>query len=285
MNSVASEPLVSVVIPTCRRPDLLSQCLQRLAPGAQTFPADQYEVIVTDDGEPTVEALIAKQFPWARWSAGPRRGPAANRNSGAQAAHGRWIAFTDDDCLPDSAWLSGFHAVAHEGCLIYEGRTTCAAGIASPLFQAPVNTTGGLLWSCNLLVDRTTFARIGGFDEKFPHPHMEDVDFRERVLALGLTFEFVSGALVDHPPRRVAPAWRLARSHESFVYHWYKNDRREFAAFQVLFGIIRFRLFSLWRYKLGIDTLRAICSVAIEFGVTTLLLPSWELKHRWGVHF
>ncbi len=38
-----------VVIPTCRRPDLVVQCLDRLAPGKQTVPADAYHVVVTDD--------------------------------------------------------------------------------------------------------------------------------------------------------------------------------------------------------------------------------------------
>jgi hypothetical protein len=52
---MSAEVLITVVIPTCRRPDVLVQCLDRLAPGAQTLPADRYEVIVTDDGVPTVE--------------------------------------------------------------------------------------------------------------------------------------------------------------------------------------------------------------------------------------
>ena len=43
-------PSFSVVIPTCERNDLLARCLERLAPGAQRFSADRYEVIVTDDG-------------------------------------------------------------------------------------------------------------------------------------------------------------------------------------------------------------------------------------------
>ena len=40
---------LSVIIPTCNRPDELALCLQRLAPAAQSIAADQFEVIVTDD--------------------------------------------------------------------------------------------------------------------------------------------------------------------------------------------------------------------------------------------
>ena len=54
--------LISVVVPTCHRNDLLARCLEGLAPGAQTLPADQYEVIVTDDGtRSTAEALIGNR--------------------------------------------------------------------------------------------------------------------------------------------------------------------------------------------------------------------------------
>ena len=96
----ADAPLFSVVIPTCHRNDALAACLERLAPGKQSLAAASYEVIVTDDGSrATSEAMLREKFPWAKWMAGPRRGPAANRNHGAKHANGNWIAFADDDCL------------------------------------------------------------------------------------------------------------------------------------------------------------------------------------------
>ena len=81
--------MISVVIPTRHRNDPLAECLARLAPGVQTLAADRYEVIVTDDGSAETSADVVRQrFPWARWAAGPRRGPAANRNNGARQARG-----------------------------------------------------------------------------------------------------------------------------------------------------------------------------------------------------
>lgn len=94
--------MISVIIPTCDRNEQLAKCLDCLAPGVQTLPAEQYEVIVTDDGSDlTAEQMILERYLWARWVAGPRIGPAANRNNGVQYARGEWLAFTDDDCLPD----------------------------------------------------------------------------------------------------------------------------------------------------------------------------------------
>ena len=34
-------------------------------------------------------------------------GPAAARNAGAKRARGEFLAFTDDDCLPEPGWLTG----------------------------------------------------------------------------------------------------------------------------------------------------------------------------------
>jgi GT2 family glycosyltransferase len=39
----------SVIIPTFKRRESLSLCLNHLAATAQTFPSDLFEVIVTDD--------------------------------------------------------------------------------------------------------------------------------------------------------------------------------------------------------------------------------------------
>ena len=53
-----------------------------------------------------MERFLAQQYPWVSWGRGPRRGPAANRNAGALRARGEWLAFTDDDCVPDPNWLA-----------------------------------------------------------------------------------------------------------------------------------------------------------------------------------
>jgi GT2 family glycosyltransferase len=273
--------MISVVIPTCRRPDLLARCLDRLAPGVQTLSADQFEVIVSDDGEPTVERFLAEKYPWVRWGPGPRRGPAANRNAGARRSRAEWLAFTDDDCVPDANWLSMLTTATHSGCMVYEGQTTCVAGLHSPFDYAPVNTTGGCLWSCNIFIRRSTFEELGGFDERFPFPYMEDADLRERLVHAGYSIEFIPGAVVDHPPRRPAPARQLARYHESWVYHWYQRGYRTLASPRLLCIITQARLSAIRRHRLSGDSLRAIGSLSNELARILLHLPLWEYKYRW----
>ncbi len=158
-----------MVVPTRDRPEALAICLQQLAPGAQSLDAARYEVIVTDDGtSDTTRALLTSRFAWARYVAGPRRGPAANRNAGARAASGEWIAFTDDDTYPDRDWLRSLVA-AMDGVDAVEGRTTCRDGVRSPREHAPVNDSGSRWWSCNLAMRRSAFDALGGFDARLSH--------------------------------------------------------------------------------------------------------------------
>ena len=105
----SNTPTWTVVIPTFDRHETLTACLAQLAPDAQTLAADGYAVVVTDDARsPATRALLADRFPWVRYTEGPARGPAANRNHGAAQAHGSWIVFTDDDTVPSRGWLAAY---------------------------------------------------------------------------------------------------------------------------------------------------------------------------------
>lgn len=181
------KPDFTVFIPTCERPALLARCLTALPASAR--------VIVSDDSS----------APDPRWLAGPRRGPAANRNHAARAAATDWIAFIDDDCIPQPGWLDAL-ASAAENADVIEGRTRAPGTTDSPFEEHVENEHGGQLWSCNLAVRRDVFERLGGFDEDFAEAGGEDMEFAWRVRRAGLRVRFAPDALVHHPPRRIG--WR-----------------------------------------------------------------------------
>ncbi len=92
----ADPPLVSVIVPTFNRPDMLEGCLESIL--AQTFA--RYEVIVVNDAGAEVEAIVAGlntrgNLVYARH--GRNRGLAAARNTGIRLARGKYIAYLDDD--------------------------------------------------------------------------------------------------------------------------------------------------------------------------------------------
>jgi len=219
MNSI---PLFSVIIPTYHRNDLLAKCLDCLAPGVQTLPPEQYEVIITDDGsQTTAEEMIRDRYPWVKWVAGPRQGPAANRNNGARYAKGEWLVFTDDDCLPDPQWLEAYGkaVVTEPSCRVFEGRTYVDRPRRTLAEISPANESGGYLWSCNFAIQQQLFESISGFDERFPYAAMEDMDLRQRLTKAGYQFSFIKTASVCHPWKPKGGWQKLKQYHESILIY------------------------------------------------------------------
>ncbi|MEQ8536747.1 MAG: glycosyltransferase [Coleofasciculus sp. D1-CHI-01] len=220
--SMPLSPFFSVVIPTYHRNDLLVKCLDCLAPGRQTLSADQYEVIITDDGShATAEKIVLKYYTWAKWVAGSSLGPACNRNNGAKYTQGEWLVFTDDDCLPDPQWLEAYRKAiaAQTACLVFEGRVYVERPRRSFGETAPVNESGGYLWSCNFAIHRQLFEFLGGFDERFPYAAMEDVDLRLRITKSKHKFIFVKEAAVCHPWRYKGNWKQLKKRQESVLLY------------------------------------------------------------------
>ena len=98
---VKNPPFFSIVVPTYQRPVQLAACLQALS--RLDYARERFEVIVVDDGSPTPpKAVVESLRDRLQLTLHLQRhaGPAAARNAGAMRARGKYLAFTDDDCLP-----------------------------------------------------------------------------------------------------------------------------------------------------------------------------------------
>ena len=112
---------LSVIIPTFNRRALIEQTLPTVLD--QTYPADEYEVIVVVDGSTDGTAVALR-----RMSSPVRliviehdnRGQAAARNAGLRAASGELVLFLDDDLYCERTLIAE-HVSAHEGgdCLVF----------------------------------------------------------------------------------------------------------------------------------------------------------------------
>lgn len=156
-------PRVSVIIPTRNRQSLLRGALDALS--AQAFI--DYEVVVVDDGSTDgsaaeVEARAA-ECDRVRLVRGAGGGAVAARIAGVAAARGEFLAFTDDDCLPQPGWLAAGVAALEAGADVVQG-VTRPAGQVRPLDRTiMVDRHDGLYNTCNVFYRRDAFDRVGGF--------------------------------------------------------------------------------------------------------------------------
>ena len=117
-------PMVSVVIPTYKRPELLERCLNALR--AQDYPSDRYEIIVVEDGGPGVSKHIVER---ARSTSSvahqyfgvPQAGPASAETAAGGRRVADLIAFTDDDTLRHPLDCSR-STIVSRGAVVVNGR-------------------------------------------------------------------------------------------------------------------------------------------------------------------
>ncbi|WP_084196772.1 glycosyltransferase [Solimonas soli] len=207
--AAAPQPAVSVVVPTMGRPQMLQRCLLALL--NQKLARDDYEIIVANDRpDAATRRAVAhlqrlhRDGPALRYLAvNDGRGPAHVRNAGWRAARGALIAFTDDDTIPDRAWLAdGLRELRRQGVCALGGR------VIVPLPAAPTDyerDAAGLAQAefvtANCFVRRDALAAIGGFDERFEAAWREDSDLQFTLLERGLPLARTTGAVVIHPVR------------------------------------------------------------------------------------
>lgn len=224
--------MLTVVIPTCNRNNLLSNCLDCLSPQIQTINPSNYEVIVTDDSlQQEARLFISENYNWVKWIAGPQKGPAANRNNGAKHANNEWLIFIDDDCLPDKDILENYQQAitTYNNVSVFEGCIKPDRERQNLAEESPVNESGGYLWSCNFMINKNIFFNeLDGFDENFPYAAMEDVDLDYRIHQKVINKVFVKSAYVIHPWRVQKKMWSITlKRFKSTLYFLRKHPEKK----------------------------------------------------------
>lgn len=145
---------------------------------------------------------------------------AAARNLAAALASGDILLFLDVDCIVSSAVCGRMQAVlAEHNAVVCPEVLYLPAGAVrpGPLSETDLKAAGrphpvrpfpregespegnpGLFWSLAFAVRRSTFERIGGFDETYVGYGAEDTDLGFRIAREGLPLLFAGGAPVFH---------------------------------------------------------------------------------------
>lgn len=217
-------PRVSVVLPTYNRLKQLQRVLACLE--QQTYPIDDFEVIVVSDGstdgtEGYLESYHTplKIIPLFQ----KNQGPAAARNRGVEAARGEIILFIDDDVCPVPRFVEQ-HVQTHQ-------QNGVAVVVLGPMLTPPDfvlapwvhweqtmlykqyddiesgewEPTARQFYTGNASVCREHIVKAGGFDISLMRA--EDVDLAYRMAANGVKFVFNPNAIGYHYAERNFNSW------------------------------------------------------------------------------
>jgi GT2 family glycosyltransferase/glycosyltransferase involved in cell wall biosynthesis len=201
------DPEVSVIIPVHNKFSVTYNCLASIA---QALPDRKFEIIIADDcsdDETLLAALVvAGAVRIARNT--ENLGFVRTCNAGAKLARGKYLFFLNNDTLVRPGWLDElvetFEQVPNIGIagsklLFPDGKLQEAGGIIWRLgdgwnwgrgrdpkdpafsFMRDADWVSGAA----LMIERTLFDQLGGFDEYYAPAYYEDTDLAFRVRALG----------------------------------------------------------------------------------------------------
>ncbi|PWI31518.1 glycosyl transferase family 2 [Flavobacteriaceae bacterium LYZ1037] len=170
---VASQPKVTVIIPTLNRYVYLKDVLKDLEKQDYTH----FEVIVMDQSEPFQESFYSSfdldlkliyQKEKALWLA---------RNTAIKQAKGDYLLLFDDDSRVDSNWITN-----HLKCLDYfQAEVSSGVSISKVGAEVPANyrffRISDQLDTGNVMIKKRVFEAIGLFDRQFEKQRMGDGEY------------------------------------------------------------------------------------------------------------
>ena len=198
----------SIVVPTYNRKERLRQCINALL--KQNF--DDYELVIVDDGstdgtEEMVKDLQKKNIIYLKQE---NKGPSAARNFGVEKSNGKFIAFTDDDCIVEKNWLKellkgfdnknvgivGGNYVFHDekGFISLWQKCNMEKSIEGGRFKKPQ-----FFESNNMAILKELFVSVAGFNPIFgPNDGSEDLNLNYQIIKKGFGLTFRENARVLH---------------------------------------------------------------------------------------
>ena len=177
---------IAIIVRTQNRPTLLHRCLTSLV-NQRRLPD---KVVIVNDGGESVDSLVTEftQLNYHIVTNEEAKGRAYAANQGVAASHCEWIAFLDDDdiFLADHLfhWEQALHQTTaqavYTGCRLvqWDNHSAKVIGEFNDDYDAARLGYENYIPLINLLVKRSLFLEIDGFDTKFDIFEDWDLIFR-----------------------------------------------------------------------------------------------------------
>jgi hypothetical protein len=206
------EPTLSVIVPFHDGADRLRACLAGLASSSAA-----HELILVDDASTDPVAIELARSGGARYvRLDTNSGPAAARNAGARIASGEILAFVDSDVVVQPDSLAKLRAVlalepdvgavfgSYDAAPASPGTVSRYRNLMHHFYHQTGPREATTFWAGCGAMRRAVFERAGGFDERYRHPSIEDVELGVRLHAAGVPIRLRPDIQCKHLKR-----WRL----------------------------------------------------------------------------
>ena len=220
---------LTVVIPTIGR-HILEDCLAALIAGERLPGAI---IIVDQSSSPEIGEMLRPAADLGvdvTHICSAERGRSLGLNRGLNQVTSRFVAVTDDDCVPDSNWISALGAhLRNRPDRVFTGKVTTAG--AEPVLGTVIRSGSSVARRPSPAFDRMSggnlglamdvIRKVGLFDEDPCVRYSEDGEWAYRALRQQVEIEFVPDVVVCHI------GWRK----ESARLEQYRGYARSHAAF------------------------------------------------------
>jgi len=211
-------PLVSIIIPVYNQYCMTVSCLQSLVAHTQGI---EYEVIIADDCSSDLTTSISERITGVSVVKTPgNQGFLKNCNLAATTAKGKYILLLNNDTNVQPQWLDHLlQTIAIDGIGLVGPKLLFADGV--------LQEAGGIVWqdasgwnfgrgqdpmapefnytretdyisgAC-VLLERSLWKQLGGFDERFCPAYYEDTDLAFAIRELGLKVIYEPKSVVVH---------------------------------------------------------------------------------------
>lgn len=270
-----SFPTFSLIVPVYNGQASIRACVDALL--TQAWPSDDREIIVVDNDSTDNTAELLKGYGDAIVPLHEsKRGPSAARNAGLRRARGRYVAFTDADCIPERDWLGHLLPVLRQPDLGAVGGRLLALRPCTRIaaFGERIRDQQNAIEHCqppyvdsaNWASPRALLLEQGAFDEGLLRG--EDVDLAWRLWGAGYRLRYAPDAIVYHANRAtLLQLFQEGQKHGSATVPLHRKHQ---GLLKKPGGLARRRygtvLRAWWRGDYGPDAFEAFCRAVFNFG-------------------
>lgn len=282
--------MISIIIPTYHRTSLLIEHLTFMRAQLTGF---EYEVIIVNDAKDEDVILPPELFGYKVIN-NEKSGVASARNFGAGMAKYDWFLFLDDDMLMNGINFSAYvghcdakirktvnldweytpetiktlNQKAFGRFLINYGFTSLKGWCNLKNWESKVQILEGLT-SQNLLIHKTVFSELNGYNETFPFAGAEDFEFAQRAKKAGIiSYVDTTSVMFHNELDRLEKKEWFRRKHRAGITNRIAYEKGyqqvfipnnwKFKSVTLTNGTCKFILFFSERFK-ALDTISFMC--------------------------